>query len=110
MPTPRPRTPADPATSARIVLTLAGQLYEVRPTAVPAEIGRRAFRLLKPDGTIYDVIQGPFGPECDCPDYLFRRDGLDPRGCKHVRALVGLGFLAGTENPRGPLPLAPATL
>ncbi len=30
---------------------------------------------------------------CDCPDYIFRRDGLDPSGCKHIKALVGSGLI-----------------
>ena len=60
--------------------------------ATPA-IGTRAFRLLKADGTVYDVVQTRHGAECDCPDFLFRRDGLDPEGCKHVRALVSVGMI-----------------
>ena len=43
----------------------------------------------------YDVAQTPYGPECDCPDFIFRRAGLDPHGCKHVRALVACGLIDG---------------
>lgn len=25
--------------------------------------------------------------ECDCPDFIYRRHGMDRGGCKHVRAL-----------------------
>ncbi len=34
------------------------------------------------------------GHTCDCPDFIFHRDGLDPGGCKHIKALVACGLLA----------------
>ncbi len=27
---------------------------------------------------------------CDCPDFIFRRDGIDPRGCLHIQAVKAL--------------------
>jgi hypothetical protein len=62
--------------------------------------GVRAFRLNKPDGTLYDVAQTHFGNQCDCPDFIFRRDGLDPCGCKHVKALVAEGLIDEGEQVR----------
>ncbi len=59
------------------------------------EPGRRAYRLIKDDGSAYDLAETRHGPSCDCPDYIFRRDGLDPAGCKHVQALVRHGLIAG---------------
>jgi hypothetical protein len=56
-------------------------------------LARRAFQLTKPDGGSYDVAQSHHGPICDCPDFIYRRDGLDPAGCKHVRALVACGLI-----------------
>jgi hypothetical protein len=63
-------------------------------------IAARAFRLLKSDGALYDVTQTLFGPQCDCPDFVFRRDGLDRSGCKHVKALVAHGLIEGWREPR----------
>lgn len=72
-------------------------LYAVRPLACHPLVASRAFRLAKPDGTRYDVAATPFGPECDCPDFLFRRAGIDPSGCKHVRAMVAFGLIEPQE-------------
>lgn len=82
----------------RLLLEIAGTRYGLRAVACDLHIGDRAFRLLKENGTVYDVIQTPYGPECDCPDFIFRRDGLDPRGCKHVRALVSVGMIEGHDE------------
>jgi hypothetical protein len=79
---------------ARVVLEIADTRYQLRSIACADPIGRAAFRLVKDDGTVYDLVQTRHGPECDCPDFIFRRDGLDPRGCKHVRALVAAGMMA----------------
>ncbi|MDB5349562.1 MAG: hypothetical protein JWN86_809 [Planctomycetota bacterium] len=79
--------------AGRLLLEIGGTRYSLRPVACHAQIGKRAFRLLKDDGTVYDVVQTPYGAECDCPDFIFRRDGLDPDGCKHVQALVSVGMI-----------------
>ena len=81
------------ALSYRLDLTIRGTSYAVEPLPEAPVVGGRAFRLTKQDGTTYDVAQTAYGPECDCPDYVFRRDGLDPEGCKHVKALVGSGLI-----------------
>jgi hypothetical protein len=41
----------------------------------------------------YTVADTGDGATCDCPDFLFRHDGHDQTGCKHVRALRALGLL-----------------
>ena len=76
-----------------LALTIGPTRYEIERLAETLVPGARAFRLIKDDGTIYDVAQTTYGPECDCPDYLFRRDGLDPAGCKHIKALVRSGLI-----------------
>lgn len=91
---PLKRRPARQAKPGRLLLEIGGTPYAMRPVACDPTVGRRAFRLLKDDGTVYDVLQTEHGPECDCPDFIFRRDGLDPDGCKHVRALVEVGMIA----------------
>jgi hypothetical protein len=53
---------------------------------------RRAFRLRRRD-TIFDVALTKHGPVCDYNDFMFRWDGLDPRGCIHVRATRAVGLL-----------------
>jgi hypothetical protein len=78
---------------SRLDLTIGSTTYAIEPLAETLLAGTRAFRLIKNDGTIYDVAQTSYGPQCDCPDYLFRRDGLDPSGCKHIKALVGWGMI-----------------
>lgn len=79
--------------STRLVLEIAETRYAFRPVACPEAIGCAAFRLVKDDGTIYDLVQTEYGPQCDCPDFVFRRDGLDPNGCKHIQALVAAGMM-----------------
>lgn len=91
------RNAAQPSGPPRLYLTIRDHLYAIRRVACDPGIAGRAFRLLKEDGTLYDVAQTEHGPMCDCPDFIFRRDGLDPEGCKHVRALVACGLI---ERPR----------
>lgn len=74
---------------SHLFLLINETLYGVQPLE-----SERAFRLNKSDGTLYDVAQTPHGARCDCPDFIFRRDGLDPSGCKHVQALAAQGLIA----------------
>jgi hypothetical protein len=92
-PTSTRRKAARPTGPPRLFLTIRDHLYVIRRVACDPGIAGRAFRLLKEDGTLYDVVQTEHGPTCDCPDFIFRRDGLDPEGCKHVRALVDCGLI-----------------
>lgn len=101
-----PETPPEPPTY-RLTLTIRGQPYTVRPIPAPAHgNAARAFRLRKPDGTQYHVTETQHGPQCDCADFIYRRDQLDPFGCKHVRACVALGLIANPnlDPPLEPLP------
>lgn len=86
--------------SFQLYLTIDGAAYLVRPVLADPCLARRAFALTKPDGTNYDVVQSHHGPTCDCPDFIYRRDGLDPAGCKHVRALVSCGLIERAEADR----------
>jgi hypothetical protein len=67
-----------------LVLTINGTTYAVKPIAADPSVAIRAFRLRKADGTVYDVAQAVHGLTCDCPDFIFNRDGIDPDGCKDV--------------------------
>ena len=90
----RPR-PARGALSSQLLLRINQTLYEIRPLVCDPMIAEKAYRLDKEDGSVYDVSQTPHGPVCDCPDFVFRRDGLDPSGCKHVKALLAQGLIEG---------------
>lgn len=87
--TPR-RTVREPHGVARLTLTINGTSYAVRPFGTP---DGTAWKLRRPDGTAHHVAPTPHGPTCTCGDFTWRRDGLDPRGCKHVRALVAVGLI-----------------
>src|SRR5689334_8545174 len=76
-PPPRPRQPARPAHgTCRLTLTINGTPYRVRPVPADSFAAIRAFRLRKADGTAYDVAETVHGHECDCPDFVFHRDGI----------------------------------
>src|SRR5947209_19813819 len=81
--------------ASRLVLTIDRMAYVVLPLPRALDPSKRAYRLIKADGAVYDLAESRYGPSCDCPDYIFRRDGLDPAGCKHVKALVRHGLIAG---------------
>jgi hypothetical protein len=95
--TPGPsERPADglPAQASRLVLTIDRTAYAMFALPRALDHARRAYRLIKGDGAVYDLSETRYGPSCDCPDYIFRRDGLDPSGCKHIKALVRHGLIA----------------
>lgn len=78
---------------APVKLAIFGFTYTVRPID-PGECGTVAFELYKADtGHHYHVIRDHFGiVACDCPDYLFRREGTG-QPCKHGAALVAKGLV-----------------
>jgi hypothetical protein len=78
----------------RLTLTINGTEYGVKPIPCDPPAAIKAFRLRKANGTAYDVAQTTHGLVCDCPDFVFHRDGIDEAGCKHIKALVALGMLA----------------
>lgn len=85
-----------------LTLSINATYYQVEVLDVVPEIGTRAYRLAKhqADGATYDVVQTPDGhAECDCPDFECRRKGLDPSGCKHVKALRRFNLIAPMPAP-----------
>jgi hypothetical protein len=88
----RKPTSVKSADVCRLTLSIRGVDYNVRPTH--NEDGR-AWRLRKADGTTYWVAETPYGPTCDCPDQVWRREGRDPAGCKHLRSLRAAGLVEG---------------
>jgi hypothetical protein len=113
----------------RLTIAINGTDYQVKPIPAAACAARRAYRLSKADGTSYDVAEH-FSPgewemprgqrpcechptsglshreggrrwiTCDCPDWVFRRDGFDPDGCKHLKAMVEYGLFNRTGVAR----------
>jgi hypothetical protein len=63
------------------VLQINGTRYEVLPLF--DDQARVGYRLLKADGTMYDLTADLSG--CDCPDHTFHPER--PGGCKHMQAL-----------------------
>lgn len=93
----RPRTkPARKDLVVSLVIAIDHQVYELHPiTGISDPDVVRAWRLAKrgADGAVYDVAERIDGAECTCPDYEVRRRGLDPSGCKHVKALRAVGLI-----------------
>jgi hypothetical protein len=83
----------------RLTMDINGTGYDIHPLPTEAYAALKAYRLKKSDGTAYDVAQTVHGLTCDCPDFIFHRDGIDPAGCKHIKAMVTCGLLdqRGTE-------------
>jgi hypothetical protein len=87
------RKPARPTHGVcRLTLTINGTAYNVRPIPADPSVASKAYRLKKGIGTIYHLATTAHGPSCDCPDFILRRDGIDPAGCKHIKALVACGL------------------
>src|SRR3989442_16030799 len=84
-----------PADTCRLTLHIRGVAYAVTPLRADRGAGcRKLYRLRKADGTAYHVARLDAGhTHCDCPDFEFRREGLDKLGCKHIKSLRATGLL-----------------
>ncbi len=94
---PRRRIIGPARAICRLTMEINGVDYRVEPNVSQSYAVTKAYRLCKPDGTAYDVALTDFGLTCDCPDFIFHRDGVDPDGCKHIKAMVAYGLLDGKE-------------
>ena len=99
--TPKPKAPA----SYALVLLINDTGYQVRstPRLDPAAV-LKSFELRKPDGALYQVSQFHYGCECTCPDFIYRRDGIDPAGCKHIKALCACRIIENAPPDSSPRP------
>lgn len=86
------------AGTCRLVLRICGTSYGLTRLDRGREAVLEGWRLTKPDGTAYDCCRTEHGLLCDCPDFAWRREDIEPEGCKHLRALVRVGLL---ETDRG---------
>jgi hypothetical protein len=75
-----------PADFCRLTVTIRGESYTARLIRPEAADVARAWRLRKRDGTAYVVADTADGATCECADFVFRHDGIDADGCKHIRA------------------------
>jgi hypothetical protein len=81
---------------SRLTLTINGVDFSVRPIVSEDGQVRLSFRLTRMpagSGAVFDVADTVHGPTCDRPDFVFRRDGLDPCGYVHGRAMRAVGIL-----------------
>jgi hypothetical protein len=79
-----------------LTLSINGARSKVHPIDGRAEGPGRAYRLTKQaaDGAVYDLAEDQDGAVGDCPDFVYRREGLDAAGCKHIRAARACGLLS----------------
>ena len=82
-----------PTGRCRLFLRISGTFYILSRLDRPQAAILEGWRLTKKDGTAYDVALTEHGVECSCPDYIIRRDGIEPEGCKHTRACIAVGLL-----------------
>jgi hypothetical protein len=62
--------------------------YRVLPLSIDLP-SKSLWRFRKKSGREYTVHEGEFGLECDCPDFIYRRQNRR-LPCKHCMALIEL--------------------
>jgi hypothetical protein len=85
--------------SASLSLTIGDKSYGLAILTAPD--GSPVYRLDYRD-KVYDVSPDGAslaGATCDCPDFTYRRAGLDSLGCRHIRALRECRLLAPVPAP-----------
>ncbi len=100
--TRKPRNVKPASGTTTLTIGINGTDYQVLRLRPHPEVASTAFRLRKPDGTVYDVALTPHGHECSCADFTFHRDGKDSGGCKHLKALRAWGMLPPVLTPAAP--------
>jgi hypothetical protein len=84
---------------ALLSLTIGDRSYGLAILTAPD--GSTVYRLDYRD-KVYDVTPDGAsltGATCDCPDFTYRRAGLDSAGCRHIKALRSVGLLAPVPVP-----------
>lgn len=83
---------------ATLTLTIAGTHYRVRKLTPedPSVVACYSVRKRGAEES-YHVSQHRTGLVCTCADWEFKRNGKDPKGCKHIRAIVAVGLLSYTQ-------------
>jgi hypothetical protein len=87
------------APAAALTLTIGGTPYAVRRVACPAAAALECFAVRKAGAAeTHHVSRHADGCRCTCGDFVYRREHLDPKGCKHIRAMVAVGLLSYTAD------------
>jgi hypothetical protein len=83
-----------------MVISIDHVHYAVAPLA-PAPGASKAYRFTKVDGdeAQHDLDETADGASCTCGDFVWRHEGLDDLGCKHIRAARMLGLIAEAPEP-----------
>ncbi len=93
------RKPPRPASGlARLMLIINGTSYVLRRIDSDPSAATKAYRLRKANGVCYNVAMTPHGPTCDCPDQTWHREGIDPAGCKHIKAMIAVELLPARKE------------
>lgn len=66
--------------------------YEVQRLDGHPDIGFPAVRLIKADGSSFDLLRTKHSWQCECPDFANRRQHKGEE-CKHIRALAAVGLI-----------------
>lgn len=75
-----------------LCLLIGKAVYKVEPLS-PNPVGNPAWRLTKmKTGKSYEIIWRFNRAECNCPDFVWRRDSLG-EACKHCAAMFQVGLL-----------------
>jgi len=89
------RTPTRPKVALAVLI--GRRWYKLERLSPDPRVAEPAWRLTRPDPRLghvsYDLYTNGHGNHCGCPDFTFRREGVDYAGCKHLRALVELGLM-----------------
>ena len=86
--------------SVKCTLSLSGSDYNVE-LLYPDSNFDKGYRLTKIGAkktTTYDVLQADGQIVCGCADFMYRHEGADSEGCKHIRGLVDLGMFAAPPS------------
>lgn len=95
--------PADKPLVVAMVLSIDSTHYAVAPLA-PAPDAVKAFRFSKVGGdeARHDVDETATGASCTCGDFVWRHEGRDTIGCKHLRAARMMGLISEAPEPTSP--------
>ena len=87
--TTRPKPPD----VCRLTVPIRGVCSSARPIRCEAPDVTRAWRLRRADGTASAVAGTSDGATCDWGDFVWRHEGRDGTGCKHIRVCRALGLI-----------------
>ncbi len=96
-----PTNASKPGQTCRLTLTINSADYRLRVIPCDPSAALLCIELRKQtqDKPVYHVSLHPHGAECTCADFVLVRDGRDPLGCKHCRALRAIGILPPVQPP-----------